>query len=72
MHWLFLNNRVKVGESYFHASEDEATEKIEKLKSQTESKIEEISSELSNIQREMDELKVDLYLKFGSNINLDE
>ncbi|KAL5367360.1 hypothetical protein CPHLJ_7g530 [Cryptosporidium parvum] len=63
---------IRVGESYYHASEDEATEKIEELKSQVEGRIEEISKELSSIQQEMDKLKVDLYLKFGSNINLDE
>ncbi|KAJ1609707.1 hypothetical protein OJ253_1486 [Cryptosporidium canis] len=63
---------IRVGESYYHASEDEATEKIQELKSQAESKIEEISNQLSGIQQEMDKLKVDLYLKFGSNINLDE
>ncbi|EAK90673.1 hypothetical protein, partial [Cryptosporidium parvum Iowa II] len=68
----YLYYRIRVGESYYHASEDEATEKIEELKSQVEGRIEEISKELSSIQQEMDKLKVDLYLKFGSNINLDE
>ncbi|KAJ1607906.1 hypothetical protein OIY81_2820 [Cryptosporidium canis] len=63
---------IRVGESYYHVSEDEATDKIQELKSQAENKIEEISNQLSGIQQEMDKLKVDLYLKFGSNINLDE
>ncbi|OII73926.1 prefoldin subunit 4 [Cryptosporidium ubiquitum] len=63
---------IRFGESYYHVPEEEATERIEELKSQVESKIEEISGELSGIQQEMDKLKVDLYLKFGSNINLDE
>ncbi|KAF7456335.1 Prefoldin subunit 4 [Cryptosporidium felis] len=63
---------IRVGESYYQATEDEATEKIEELKSQIEASIQSLSDELTSIVEEMEKLKVDLYLKFGSNINLDE
>ncbi|KAH8739848.1 hypothetical protein FG386_002067 [Cryptosporidium ryanae] len=64
--------RIRFGESYYHASEEEATERIEQLKNQVQSTIDTLSDELSTVQQEMQSLKTNLYLKFGSNINLDE
>ncbi|KAK6589958.1 hypothetical protein RS030_192820 [Cryptosporidium xiaoi] len=63
---------IRFGESYYNASEEEATERIEQLKIQVQSNIDTLSDELSTVEREMSSLKTSLYLKFGSNINLDE
>ncbi|OII74947.1 prefoldin subunit 4 [Cryptosporidium andersoni] len=63
---------LKIGESFFLATEDEVMKVIEECKDGTISKVMELSDKLSNIETEMSRLKTDLYAKFGSNINLDE
>ncbi|EEA07711.1 prefoldin subunit 4, putative [Cryptosporidium muris RN66] len=63
---------LKIGESFFLATEDEVMKVIEEYKDETISKVMELSDKLSNIETEMSRLKTDLYAKFGSNINLDE
>jgi len=62
---------VMYGESFFEASEEEATEYCE-------SRVDDIQSRLDDLQKEEDEilakqaqLKATLYGRFGKSINLD-
>lgn len=64
--------RLTIGESFFHVSEEEAMESLEKAKTLTQEALDKYIEELETARTEMDELKKILYLKFGSSINLED
>lgn len=53
-------------------SEDEAVEHLEKAKELTEAALAKYIDEAESARAEMDELKKELYAKFGSSINLED
>uniref|UniRef100_A0A914VGY6 Prefoldin subunit 4 n=1 Tax=Plectus sambesii TaxID=2011161 RepID=A0A914VGY6_9BILA len=62
---------LKVGESFVHYDSDSITTKIDDLKQRLEAEIEALKATEAEYQTEMTQLKVDLYGKFGNNINLE-
>merc|ERR1712216_976455 len=64
--------RNSVPETFVHCDTDSAEEQLEALKNEAEAKVTEHETELATILTEMDELKTQLYAKFGKTINLEE
>ena len=60
-----------VGEVYFHLEGEETQERLEKAKTSLQESMEELKKEAKDIERILAELKVQLYAKFGSSINLE-
>ena len=50
---------------------DETTEMIEKAKEQTKEEIKSIEAQAEKHKKILQDLKVELYAKFGTNINLE-
>lgn len=67
-----LLRRLTIGESFFHVSEEEANDSLEKAKKLTEEALEKYVDELESNKTEMEGLKKTLYSKFGSSINLED
>ncbi|KAA8894144.1 Prefoldin subunit-domain-containing protein [Sphaerosporella brunnea] len=61
----------KIGDSFFHLPLEEVQELLEKSTARIEEEIEEIENKLEKHRETMEELKVELYAKFGKAINLD-
>jgi prefoldin subunit 4 len=61
-----------VGESFFVVSEDEAMDNLEKASEATNELLQKYIDEAESTRAEMDELKKELYSKFGSSINLED
>lgn len=64
--------RYKMGEIFVEVSKDEAEQLLEKATSKLSEEIDTLQDEVSKIKKTLAELKVKLYAKFGSAINLDE
>ena len=65
-------HRYQVGEVYFHMSEDDAQNHLEKTKGQLQEELTLLKTSAEEIESVMVQLKVKLYAKFGNNINLEE
>lgn len=63
--------RYKVGDSFFHMDLEKAQDMLETATERIEEEIEELENKLESIQDEMKELKVQLYARFGKQINLE-
>jgi prefoldin subunit 4 len=61
----------KIGDSFVHIPQSMAMQLLEKNTSRVDEEIEEIESRISANSENMDQLKVELYSKFGKAINLD-
>lgn len=64
--------RYVIGECLVHFPSEEASERLLEAASKTRGELAEYEAELEGIKAEMAKLKVLLYGKFGSSINLDE
>lgn len=64
--------RVIIGECLIQCSEEEAIQRLEKVKEQKRRELDVSRSEIEDIQKEMMALKSYLYARFGTNINLEE
>ncbi|KAL6074002.1 Prefoldin subunit 4 [Balamuthia mandrillaris] len=64
--------RYKAGEVFVEVPKEEAEQMLEKALQENGVQMEKLEEELAAIKKTMAELKVRLYGKFGSNINLDE
>ena len=62
----------RFGDSFLPLDEDEATEKLEGLKSLEEAALRSLKDEIEQVKTEMDTTKKDLYAKFGDSINLEK
>ncbi|KAF5357400.1 hypothetical protein D9758_005857 [Tetrapyrgos nigripes] len=62
----------KVGEAFLHLPLPRALKRLEKDQAKIESRFSSLTVSAEEIEREMKLLKVTLYGKFGSSINLDE
>jgi len=61
-----------VGEVFIHLGGDEAQEYLEKAKTEVQEQLTTLKARADEIQRTLSELKVQLYAKFGDNINLED
>ncbi|CAF3633337.1 unnamed protein product [Fusarium graminearum] len=63
--------RYKIGDAFFHVSVEQAQEMLEKATETLEEESTSLEDKLSSIREEMTKLKVDLYARFGKQINLE-
>ncbi|XP_002737961.1 prefoldin subunit 4-like isoform X1 [Saccoglossus kowalevskii] len=61
----------QIGEVFVNHSIDETQELIEKAKAGIEAEIRALEEQVTKIQALLQELKIQLYAKFGKNINLE-
>ncbi|KAJ6476033.1 Prefoldin subunit 4 [Mycena vitilis] len=62
----------KVGEAFLHMPLPRALKRLEKDQTDVDSQVSTLSSAVQQCEKEMKELKIALYAKFGSAINLDD
>lgn len=64
--------RYRVGEAFVHIPQPRALKRLEKEQKDLDSELEKLAGVVAQCEKEMKELKVLLYAKFGKAINLDE
>ncbi len=64
--------RYKVGDAFVHVSASEAIEKVEKESEKLGLGLEDVKQQIDVVQGKMEELKKELYAKFGNAINLEK
>ena len=69
---LNLLPRYRVGEAFLHMPHSRAMKRLASDQAATEESLEKLRARADECAGEMKELKVALYAKFGSAINLDE
>ncbi|OJA09264.1 hypothetical protein AZE42_02029 [Rhizopogon vesiculosus] len=62
----------KIGESFLHLPQPRAMQRLDKDQAAITSQLSELSATAEQCEKEMKELKVTLYARFGRAINLDE
>jgi len=62
----------KVGESFFHLPQPKAMKRLEQDQDRIAKRVDELSEQADECDKQMKDLKITLYAKFGSAINLDE
>jgi len=62
----------KVGEAFLHLPHHRATKRLERDQAQVDEEIAKLTELVDQCERDMKALKVELYARFGSAINLDE
>uniref|UniRef100_A0A8B9U834 Prefoldin subunit 4 n=1 Tax=Anas zonorhyncha TaxID=75864 RepID=A0A8B9U834_9AVES len=61
----------QIGDVFISHSQEETQEMLEEAKKSLQEEIEALESRVESIQRVLSDLKVQLYAKFGNNINLE-
>ncbi|NXG13746.1 PFD4 protein, partial [Grallaria varia] len=61
----------QIGDVFISHSQEETQEMLEEAKRTLQEEIEALESRVESIQRVLSDLKVQLYAKFGNNINLE-
>ncbi|KAK1672046.1 prefoldin subunit [Colletotrichum godetiae] len=61
----------KIGDAYFHVTQPQAIEMLEQASTKIEEDVEGLESKLETIKEDMNQLKVELYARFGKSINLE-
>ncbi|KDN49245.1 putative GIM3-Gim complex component [Tilletiaria anomala UBC 951] len=61
----------KIGSTFVHVPQAQALEMLERDNKKVEEEIEQLGSAADSCNEEMKKLKVELYAKFGNNINLE-
>lgn len=61
----------QIGEIMVHLTGEEAQKHLQKQQEQVTVELQELYSNIQSIQKVMSDLKVQLYAKFGENINLE-
>jgi prefoldin subunit 4 len=62
----------RIGEAFLHLSHVKALKRLESDQENIDSQVAILSSAADDCEKEMKQLKVQLYAKFGTAINLDE
>ena len=65
--WL----RYQIGEVFVHTSVEDTNGMLEKAKERLDTEIAELETKCESHKETLSQLKVQLYAKFGSNINLE-
>ncbi|KLP20313.1 putative Gim complex component GIM3 [Fusarium fujikuroi] len=63
--------QYKIGDAFFHVSVEQAQEMLEQATEKLEEESTFLEEKLSSIREEMTQLKVELYARFGKQINLE-
>lgn len=62
----------QVGEVFISVDSDETNAMLEKAKQSTREQMENLEKQAAEYKKTLQDLKVQLYAKFGTNINLEE
>lgn len=65
------NSRYKIGDTFVYLPQPEVMERLEQDSGKINQKVEETEKSIQSINSRMDELRKDLYAKFGNSINLE-
>ncbi|KAF4493875.1 Prefoldin subunit 4 [Fusarium agapanthi] len=63
--------QYKIGDAFFHVPVEQAQEMLEEATEKLEEESTSLEEKLSSIREEMTKLKVELYARFGKQINLE-
>ncbi|KAF9777580.1 hypothetical protein IL306_004378 [Fusarium sp. DS 682] len=63
--------QYKIGDAFFHVSVEQAQEMLQEATEKLEEESTSLEEKLSSIREEMTKLKVELYARFGKQINLE-
>merc|ERR1712002_967736 len=63
---------VHIGEVFLHLTKDETEEYIERSKDKMDQELKECEDQMKGFESELKDLKIKLYTKFGTNINLED
>ncbi len=66
-----LEISYQIGEVFIHMTEEQTQEALEKAKELMEEEVKQLKEECEETQKILAELKIQLYAKFGDNINLE-
>ncbi|KAH9176793.1 Prefoldin subunit 4 [Lactarius sanguifluus] len=69
---LILAHSYKVGEAFLHLPHHRAMKRLERDQAQVDEEIAKLTGVVDQCEQDMKALKVELYGRFGSAINLDE
>lgn len=63
--------RYKIGDAFFHVSLEQAQEMLTTATERIDEQTSKLEDKVNTIKEEMTQLKVDLYARFGKQINLE-
>lgn len=63
--------RYKIGDAFFHIPLDQAQEMLEAATAKIDDETSELEDKIGSVREEMQQLKVELYARFGKQINLE-
>lgn len=63
--------RYKIGDAFFHIPLDQAQEMLEAATTKIDEETSELEDKIGSVREEMQQLKVELYARFGKQINLE-
>ena len=66
-----MPNRYKIGDAFFHLSLEQAQEMLGTATTRIDEETAALEEKLDSIREEMTQLKVELYGRFGKQINLE-
>ena len=69
--YLTISSRYRIGDTFVSLSVSEVQEMLSTSTEKIEGSISEVEKKLSTIREEMEQLKVQLYARFGKSINLE-
>ena len=69
---LLTRRRYKIGDTFVHIPQSRALERLEQDVATVDKESAGLSDRIEEYEKEMKELKLVLYAKFGTAINLDE
>jgi prefoldin subunit 4 len=64
-------HRYKIGDAFFHVPLEQAQEMLEVAATTIDEETSQLEDKISSVREEMQLLKVDLYARFGKQINLE-
>ncbi|KID76699.1 Prefoldin subunit 4 [Metarhizium brunneum] len=63
--------QYKIGDAFFHIPLDQAQEMLEAATTKIDEEASELEDKIGSVREEMQQLKVELYARFGKQINLE-
>ncbi|PNY24158.1 Prefoldin subunit 4 [Tolypocladium capitatum] len=63
--------QYKIGDAFFHISLEQAQQMLEAATSKIDDETSELEDQMESVREQMTQLKVDLYARFGKQINLE-
>ncbi|EFY90341.1 Gim complex component GIM3-like protein [Metarhizium acridum CQMa 102] len=63
--------QYKIGDAFFHIPLDQAQEMLEAATTKIDEETSELEDKIGSVREEMQQLKVELYARFGKQINLE-